>query len=238
MDEITYVYFDESGDDIFPSKEIQKGKGSKNGIFSVILAKNPVQIVKAMGELKLKLLTDPEVIKELKKRHKTLDFFHASDDIPLVRKRVFNLIKDLDFTAGYLQVRKSGVYPFWQENPEIYYRKFSSMLLRKYLYNPPKTHLILAKKTKKYKVNQKIFDTTRSAFDLWKRRMNYQGPIELKIDALPSISDFCLQVVDYIGWAVFRKYESDPDFPDLRWYNVIKHKFPTKWDEWNFLCKK
>ena len=51
-------------------------------------------------------------------------------------------------------------------------------------------------------------------------QVNNKQDVKLKVKIKTPAEEKCLQIVDFVSWAVFRKYE----FGDESYYNLIKEK--------------
>lgn len=105
----TYYYVDESGDPIFFDKYgrnlIKQNLSSPILILGFIYTKNPSVLRKEMIELQEVIIND-EYLWKIPSWNKSIVSFHAKDDCPEVRERVFKLIKNLDFKAQVIVARK------------------------------------------------------------------------------------------------------------------------------------
>jgi hypothetical protein len=96
-DKINYFFVDESGDPVFYDRfgNLILGKSgvSKTLILGFIQTDDPSNIRKALNRLRDEIEND-EYLKDIPSLKKTLVAFHAKDDCPEVRERVFKLIKN------------------------------------------------------------------------------------------------------------------------------------------------
>ena len=94
----TYFFVDESGDTTFYNRKGEWIVGNENGASKILLmgfirTTEPEFLRKKLNELKNEILND-EYLKDIPSMEKTKMAFHAKDDCPEVRYKVFKLIKD------------------------------------------------------------------------------------------------------------------------------------------------
>jgi hypothetical protein len=117
------------------------------------------------------------------------------------------------FQANSVVVRKNRTYPGWRE-PKTFYSKCLGSLLR---------YIFLAYDYSGLSIfisgcavnNQKIAFKQTIADEIIRR--DPKTPFQISFP--DSSSDCYLQVVDYINWAIYRKWERN----DTRSYDLIKH---------------
>jgi Protein of unknown function (DUF3800) len=153
--------------------------------------------------------------------------FHATEDLQVVRDEVFRLLAAENFRIDYTLMEKRKTMPHLQ-NMERFYKQTWF------------THFKYVAK-----------DTVKRADELlvvaaWigtkKRRRTMRVALEDVVDQSawwcqsyraafwPAESDPCLQVADYVTWAVQRKYE----LGDKRSYDLIKDKISTEFRPFDY----
>jgi hypothetical protein len=104
-----YFFVDESGDPTFYDKLgnlIVGNEGvSKILILGFIKTTDPIPLRKALLNLQ-KEISEDKYLKDIPSVKKSLIAFHAKDDTPEVRERVFKTILNLNFTAEVFVGRK------------------------------------------------------------------------------------------------------------------------------------
>lgn len=108
-DEINYFFVDESGDPTFYDRQGKLIVG-KEGISPILIlgfieTKTPESIRSALESLR-KQIEDDAYVEGIPSLKKSLVAFHAKDDCPEVRERVYKTIVDFDFTAELFVARK------------------------------------------------------------------------------------------------------------------------------------
>jgi hypothetical protein len=220
-------YVDESGDGVIFDRKghivIERPGFSKFFMLGKIEVKNPEILSKELNDLRQTLIKDPYfkgVPSMSPAARKTYLGFHAKDDIPEVRKEVYNLIDkhEIKFFAVVRNLRSVLEYARNKnkDNP-------------KYKYNPNELYDLTVKLLFKYRLHlhdeYTIFfarrghsDRTRAfqkSLENISREFCEQKGIKRKIKIMaipkPSHEDPLLQVTDYFLWALQRFYERNEE---------------------------
>ena len=135
-----YFFVDESGDPTFFNRKGEMIAGKDNCspilILGFIQTSNPSQIRKEVAKLHREVKED-EYLKSIPSIKKTNLHFHAKDDCPEVREKVFKMIKALDFKAEFIVARKR-VDVFTKRhkrNEDIFYNEIVARLFEKNLHH-------------------------------------------------------------------------------------------------------
>ncbi len=206
-----YVFLDESGDFDFSIN------GSRYFIVTALSVIRPFDAVFPLEELKY----------DLWESGLRIESFHASEDRQFVRDKVFNIIsqKMTDYRVDSIIVEKCKTFPALQSDTARFYKTIFGILLKYVLVKSSQKHsdvtfvtdsIPLKKKRNQIEkaLNQELTD--------WSRKS--QGTYQ--IFHFPSKSDINLQIVDYIGWAIFRNWSRG----DTRSYNLISKCIKTEFD--------
>jgi hypothetical protein len=200
---MAYIFLDESGDLGF------KPTSSKWFIFTIVLINDHKKIERVIKNIR----------KGLKKKFKLREL-HAYHADAITKHRMLKKLSELeDLRVMCVMLNKRKVYVDLQNQKNYLYNYTANILLDR-LHNK---NLIKIDEPIKLYIDQK--DTSkfiRENFEkylkdnLIKRGSN--GRIEIKIK--PSHTEKCLQAVDFVSWAIFRKYEKG----DYEYYEDIKDK--------------
>ncbi len=200
---MAYIFLDESGDLGF------KERSSKWFLFTIVLINDHKRIEKVIKNIR----------KGLKKKYKIreLHAYHA-DKITRIRMlKKLSEIKEIKILSIILNKQK--VYIDLQKQKDYLYNYTANILLDR-LHNKrliktsePINLFIDQKDTKKF-IRENFEKYLKN--NLIKRGNN--GRIEIKIK--PSHTERCLQAVDFVSWAIFRKYERN----DYEYYELVKNK--------------
>ncbi len=208
-----HLYIDESGN--FDFEET----GTEHFILTILCSREPAVIQEPLSVLysKISLNTEPPL------KLAACGFFHASEDRQAVRNEVVGVINN---TNGHIRIdsviaRKKYVSNYLRSNHhELYYKMGAAAL--KYASNRAGWqgytslqitfgHLFHGKKK-------------REISEAFKRILDGQS-LRYSLQFSPPDNNFCSQIVDYFGWALYRKYERG----DTRTYDQLKHWIVTEW---------
>jgi len=163
-----------------------------------------------------------------------LDEFHATVDKQRVRDRVFDIIAghDLRFDATIFEKRKA--YPYTYSDP-LYFYKLAWYAHFKHVapeIADAKDELLVVASSLQIKRKQ---TTTKAAIHKAVTEVvNQVSPtVTCHCAFSPAKTDPCLQVADYLTWAVQRKYEGG----DNRSYELVKHLIKSDYDYFRFGTK-
>ena len=204
-----YLYADESGDFEFSNYH----RASRYFILTTVLVEDH-GIELALLDLRRELAWDG--IKLPRE-------FHATQDIQLVRDRVFDVLNSYNFRIDATVLEKSIASPRIRSSEEEFYQYACFYHMR---YVAPRIAsatdelLVIAASIG---IKRKL-ENFRSAVEVV---MKQTSPADaMQIDAWPAAVDPCLQVADYCSWATQRKWERG----DLRSYDLIKGKIHSEYD--------
>lgn len=219
----SYFFVDESGDTTFYDKKgnfiVGKEGCSKILIVGFVKTKKPELIRSTLEELRKELCSDPSLqcIPSIKK---TARAFHAKDDCEEVRQAVFNTIKNLDFTAQIVVGRKTkSVFRKFNGHVESFYDYLVTQLFRNVLHKSSENIIYFAIRGNR-KRQEPLTQAINKAKKLFERKWGTKVNTEVKVLAQTPSGEPCLQVIDYVNWAVQRAYNKQ----DMSYFNIIKDK--------------
>jgi len=210
-DNVTYIFVDEAGNMDFSEK------GTKYYIFTFLIKKRPFYLYDYLQSYRLDLL------EEALQGNFNIDIeaFHASYDNKFVKENVFKIISSLS-------IEKIKIYSYILEKPKIIPSKTKEK--GKFYIN----NLIYATKKllNKIQIDEDFIIFTdklpieqnkKNQIKAFKEGINEfikdkKLSIKYKIFHHCSASNINLQIVDYICWAIFRKYERNDNY----YYKMIK----------------
>ncbi len=199
-----YIFVDESGDMDFTSK------GSKHYIFTFLVKQRPFALHEHISNYRYSLLE--RNLKPSTDKRLDIEAFHACDDNKYIREKVFDIIASFDnkLVRSYSYVlEKPKVQPNKRQDKDKFYINNLNLAIKNLL--------------NKIKINKNfIIITDRLPFKSKKHTPTLKKGIKeyIKTNKLSirydifhhsSASSINLQVVDYISWAIFRKYERNDD---------------------------
>lgn len=110
-DKTTWFFVDESGDPVFFNKrgELIVGKEgcSRVLILGFVMLEEPVPVRKKLAAVRAAILAD-SYFEGIPSLARTARAFHAKDDIPEVRERVYRLLAELKFDAEVIRPQDSS----------------------------------------------------------------------------------------------------------------------------------
>ncbi len=200
---MSYIFLDESGDLGF------KKTSSKWFLFTVVFTNNHRPVEKSIKS----------VHRGLRKKYKRVSELHAYHTQPHNRKRVLSkLSKITDLKILCIVLNKSKVYVDLQNQKNYLYNYTANILLDRL----HRKNIIRTTEPIELYIDQK--DTNkfiRENFEKYlKDNLAKRADHKVNIRIKPSHAEKCLQAVDFISWAIFRKYEKN----DYEYYEIIKNK--------------
>lgn len=200
---MAYIFLDESGDLGF------KKKSSKWFLFTIAI----VDDYRALEKIVKK------VWKPLKKKHKKLSELHAYHEDAITRKRLLRMadaLRDLKIMCTVLEKKK--IHIDLQNQKQYLYTYTANVLLenlygKKILRKGEPIHLFVDRKETKKKLRTDFINYLTESVE-----GKHEGKFSVILHS--SHENKSLQAVDFISWAIFRKYERG----DFEYYEIIKNK--------------
>lgn len=203
---MAYIFLDESGDLGF---NFRKSKTSKIFIVTCLFTENKKSIEQIVKK------THSELKKKYKRR---VGVLHAVKEQPITRQRLLKRLCGKDCSIMTIYLNKNKVYTKLQDEKQVLYNYVTNILLdriySKRLITVRGKIIIVASRR----------ETNKFLNDNFKNYLNnqaknrYQADIDIVIKT--PYEEKSLQAVDFVSWAIFRKYEHS----DESYYNVIKNK--------------
>ena len=196
-----HIYVDESGD--------LGMRGSKYFVIAALKTKDPKsleRIIKRVRQRKLK--------KPLKKAPE----IKANKSPPHIRKYILEKISKQEVKINAIVVEKSMILPRLYEVKNRLYNYLAGILLKEF--NKDNEMIIIIDKKDTNALIRKDFDEyIARKLEIINNKRN------IKIFHKESQTCKGLQVVDFVAWAIFRKYEKD----DEEYFEIIKNKTSVKY---------
>ena len=204
------MFSDESGDFTF------KPIGSKFFIIASVTL-NDCSVGDALQELQRELAWEGTVI----------EAFHAKNDFPTTRKKVYDLIAGSGLRIDATCLEKRKTQPHIAADP-VYFYKLASFLHFKYVIPRVATRsdelMVVASSLTMKKKRAAIHQSVKDVVD-------QVSPTRRFVTAfLQNATDPCLQLADYAAWAIQRDLEmGDPTWLDLIRGNIMSIYQPFRW---------
>lgn len=198
-----YIFLDESGDLGFGKRS------SKWFLFTLVVVDDPRKLERVIKNAR----------RSLKKKHKhnfsELHAYHCDD---ITRRRVLTKLAELDISVVSTILNKQKVYVDLQNQKNHLYNFTANIILdrlinTKLIDGGKHISLVVDRKDTKKHLRDNFISYITEAM---KQRRN--GGFEMSLAA--SHDEKGLQAVDFISWAIFRKYEQG----DFEFYELIKSK--------------
>jgi len=196
-----YLYLDESGDLGF------KKLSSKWFIFTIAMTSGPRLLERVVKK----------IWRPLKKKHKKLGELHASRADDITRTRMLQKLNELDdLKVLCIILNKKKVHIDLQNQKNYLYNYTANILLDRFysghaVKGGEQIHLFIDRKDTKKKLRENFINYLTN-------QMISRGQKHFSIVLHPSHENKSLQAVDFISWAIFRKYERG----DYQFYELIK----------------
>ena len=228
-----YFFVDESGDPVFYNKKgkfiVGQSGCSKILMIGLIKTTNPKPIRFELNKLK-KEIDEDKYLKGIPSLKKSLLSFHAKDDCPEVREKVFKTIVKLDFRAEFIVARKKEeiFIKRHHKNMQNFYDDLITKLFENKLHKSNNIIYFAQRGDRKRQepLENAILKAKLKFEEKWNKRIN----TDYEIYVQTPVGELCLQVVDYINWAVQRAFVKKED----RFLNFVIDKIDFLVDIYDF----
>lgn len=186
---------DESGDLGF---DLNKSGTSKHFLITFVFSKNKRPIEKCVKK------THGGLRNKFKCKGKAL---HAYNEKRVTRFRLLRCLAEKDIYIITIALNKRKVYTKLQEEKAVLYNYVTNILLdriftKKLIPIEGKIYLIASKRETNKFLNANFKDYLKS------QAVNSHG-IDLRVEIKTPAEEKALQAVDFVSWAIFRKYEQE-----------------------------
>jgi hypothetical protein len=197
---------DESGDLGF---DFRKKKTSKVFIITFLFVKNKRPLEKIIRK------THSELQKKYKRRFGVL---HCVKERPVTRKRLLKRMSEKKCFVMTIYLNKKKVYTKLQNEKQVLYNYVANILLdrvysKRIIPLSGTIKLVASKRETNKFLNENFKDYLNS-------QVKNRHKIKMEVVIKSPYEEKSLQAVDFISWAIFRKYE----YGDDSYYNLIKNK--------------
>lgn len=204
---MAYIFLDESGDLGFNFKKKRTSKIFIVTFLFVEGSKKPIEKIVKKTHLELK--------KKIKRR---VGVLHAVNEKPVTRQRLLKRLAEKDCTTMVIYLNKQKVFTKLQDEKQVLYNYITNILLdrifsKKVIPLDKKIELIASRR----ETNKFLNENFRNYLD---QQIKNNHKSNLRIDVKTSAEEKSLQAVDFVSWAIYRKYEKGDD----SYYNIIKNK--------------
>lgn len=225
--QVQWLFVDEAGDPTLfhrSGKPIVNTPGcSRFFIIGKLEVEDPDSLAQALTDLRQELLTDPYfagVESFRPEREKTAVLFHAKDDLPEVRYRVFNLLRSAGKTLRFHAVvcdklalldretQQRQQSPSYRYQPDSIYDGLIRSLFAKFHRLADRYEVCIAKRGSKDR-NHTLQSAIEQAERDFEQTFGFSrgGKDAWQITISNPQKTICLQAADYFLWALQRFYE-------------------------------
>lgn len=212
-DEIAYFFVDESGDPTFYNAKGSIVVGNEGCSKILILGfvrarqREVIKIRKKIEDLRTDIVNDAYFKEIPSVKSKTMNIFHAKDDIPEIREKVYKTLKTMDFKSNFVVARKIERV-FIQRHLKSENLFYNDLIIKLF-----SGQLHLSKINKIYfavrgsSTRQKFLENAiRTAIYEFESKMKTKLDSEVFIQPQSLSGEPCLQIIDYMNWAVYRAF--------------------------------
>lgn len=220
----TYFFVDESGDPTFYDKKGKLIVGSEGNskilILGFIKTEDPKSIRQALAKLQNELSKD-EYLQGIPSLEKSLIAFHAKDDCAEVKQAVYKTIISLDFTAELIVARKiENIFKKTHHRNETeFYDDLVAKLFQNKLHISSLNEIYFSVRGSRLR-QKPLEEAIKKAVSRFEEKWKVKIDSQINIYPQRPSGEPCLQVIDYINWAVQRAYVKG----DMRFYKFIEDK--------------
>lgn len=198
-------------------------------MLGLIRTNNPEQLRKVITQLHLEIIQD-KYLERIPSIQKSNICFHAKDDCPEVREKVFKSLKELNFKAEFIVARK--IEKIFLSRHKSNLQNFYDDLITKLFENKlHKNNNVIYFSQRGNKIRQHRFENA-----ILKAKINFETKwnktisTDYQIKIQTPKGEPCLQIIDYMNWAVQRAFIRDED----RYFKFVEDKVSFLLDIYDF----
>jgi hypothetical protein len=239
---VIHYFVDEAGTPTLFRRRRQSIVGvdgcSKYFILGSLEIDDPIALRGQLNELRKELLTDPyfkDVPSMQRSDKKTSLMFHAKDDLPEIRYRVFKLlaqqsvsfhavVRDKQAVLAEVLARNEADTRYWYRENDLY-DELVAHLFKSRFHRGDHFEIYFARrgKTDRTESLELALDQARRTYE---SDMGVPSRASIAIHASTPMERAGLQAVDYFLWALQRLYEKDED----RYWETVRHRAKVIYD--------
>lgn len=219
-----YYFVDETGDPVFYDRRgnLIVGQEGCSPIFGVgfVETDDPAAIRNALTNLHAQV-DDDDYLRQIPSIVKTNRAFHAKDDAPEVRYVVYRRLAELDFKAQFVIARKSErlFRNTFGSREADFYDALVSRLFESVLHRHSSNRIYFSRRGSRLR-QQRLEQAISEGIAKFESRWNTKVETDVRVESQTSVGEPCLQVVDYMNWAVHRAFVKR----EMRYYRFVEHK--------------
>lgn len=223
-DGVNWFFVDESGDPTFYDADgkliVGQGGCSPLLILGFIETANPTFIRQSIAEAHAQIASDSYLngIMSFAESKRT---FHAKNDAPEVRQVVFKAIHGMDFKAQFVVARKRELVfrQAFNSNTNAFYDHLVTLLFENVLHRHSQNKIYFSQRgTRARRV--RLEEAIQASVAKFETKWNVKMKSEIEIISQTMMGEPCLQVIDYMNWAVYRAFVKR----EMRYYQFVQDK--------------
>ena len=219
-----WFFVDESGDPTFYDRtgNLIVGQEGCSPILMLgfVETSDPKLLRRALLSLQQEIVADP-YFEGVPSLAKTAIAFHAKDDLPEVRYKVYQLLATLEFKAQFIVARK--IEPVFrnsfQAKESAFYDHLVAQLFKNALHRYQENHIYFAKRgsrSRQAPLQQAIQRGLQEFESTWQTKIE----TNISVQAQVASDEPCLSIIDYMNWAVYRAFTRG----EARYYRTVEDK--------------
>jgi hypothetical protein len=219
-----WYFVDETGDPVFYDSHgnLIVGREGCSPILGLgfIETADPAPIRRALAELHAKIARD-RYLQAIPSIAKTNRAFHAKDDAPEVRYLVFQCLAGLEFKAQFVVARKiERVFRnSFDASEGKFYDHLVTHLFERVLHRYSHNRIYFSQRGSSVR-QAHLEEAIRKGVARFEAKWQTKIAAEIQIEPQTAVGEPCLQVVDYMNWAVYRALVKR----EMRHYRFVEDK--------------
>lgn len=229
-----YFFVDESGDpyfyDRFGTYIVGKEGCSKILLLGFVETEKPEEIRTKLHNVRQTIQTDV-YLQSIPSVKKSLIAFHAKDDCAEVREKVFKTILTMDFRAEIIVARKveSIFMSRHKKRSNLFYDDLVTKLFQNQLHTSTQNIIYFAVRGNRAR-QLPLENSIQAAILTFEEKWRTKVSSEVKVYPQRPEGEPCLQVTDYMNWAVQRAFVKK----EMRYFNFVREKISLIADIYDF----
>lgn len=219
-----WFFVDESGDPVFYNRKgkLIVGEAGCSPILMLgfIETTDPHTLRQSILNLQQEVVNDP-YFQGVPSLEKTKIAFHAKDDLPEIRYRVYKHLVALDFRAQFVVARKSErtFQSKFGGSQSVFYDSLITRLFQNVLHRYQKNTIIFAKRGSRDR-QAPLQQAIQQGIERFESAWDTIVETKISIHAQRPRGEPCLSIIDYMNWAVYRAFTRG----EMRFFDTIADK--------------
>lgn len=219
-----WFFVDESGDPTFYNREGKLIVGQE-GCSAILLlgfveTTDPHTLRQSLLQMQHDIVNDP-YFQGVPSLERTKIAFHAKDDLPEIRYRVYKHLATLDFRTQFVVARKSErlFQSQFNGNQNVFYDSLVTRLFQNVLHRYHTNTIIFAKRGSRDRQEplEQAIQQGKARFEAtWDKAVD----TKITIQAQRPLGEPCLSIIDYMNWAVYRAFTKG----EMRFFDTVADK--------------